>query len=159
MLASSRGSDPRHVGSIPTSSAMKTCTTCKTSKPLSEFNRKRSSYQATCRSCNSEYLKQHYQDNKEYYKDKQKRTKDRIMELFIKYMADKSCVDCGEGDSLVLQFDHLRNKTMNIAKCVHNSWSWDRILGEMSKCEIVCANCHTRRTAKRAGWKKLSGIV
>jgi hypothetical protein len=29
--------------------------------------------------------------------------------------------------------------------------SWQSILDEMAKCEVVCANCHRRRTARRRG--------
>jgi hypothetical protein len=33
--------------------------------------------------------------------------------------------------------------------------SWDIIQEEINKCEVVCANCHKRRSAKRMGnWYK-----
>lgn len=32
------------------------------------------------------------------------------------------------------------------------SFSWDEILDEIKKCEVVCANCHRIRTAKQFNW-------
>ncbi|HEX8647912.1 MAG TPA: hypothetical protein VF715_13510 [Thermoleophilaceae bacterium] len=29
------------------------------------------------------------------------------------------------------------------------------LVDELRRCEVVCANCHRRRTARRAGWKRL----
>jgi hypothetical protein len=33
-------------------------------------------------------------------------------------------------------------------------WSWSRLAAEIGKCDIVCANCHRMRTARRAGWSE-----
>jgi hypothetical protein len=30
--------------------------------------------------------------------------------------------------------------------------NWDDVLAEMAKCDVVCANCHRRRTARRGGF-------
>jgi hypothetical protein len=56
----------------------------------------------------------------------------------------------GEADPVVLEFDHLGDKSFSIgAKLVQ--FKWQRILDEIEKCEVVCANCHRRRTARRRG--------
>ena len=60
------------------------------------------------------------------------------------------CADCGERDPVVLEFDHLRDKTFDIgSKLIHKAWP--AVLAEIAKCEVVCANCHRRRTARRRG--------
>ena len=68
------------------------------------------------------------------------------------YIADHPCVDCGESDADVLDFDHLRNKRANVSRLVHTAVSWDLIVAEISKCEVRCANCHRRRTANLGGY-------
>jgi hypothetical protein len=70
-------------------------------------------------------------------------------------------VDCGEADPVVLQFDHVSDdKTEDVGRMLSWAVSWKRILQEIAKCEVVCANCHARRTAKRhGGWFKSLGRV
>lgn len=68
------------------------------------------------------------------------------------YKLEKGCQDCGYRDHPeALDFDHVRGeKLFNVGDMVrrHRS-SWDKILTEIEKCEVVCANCHRVRTAKR----------
>ena len=71
-------------------------------------------------------------------------------QYLIEYFRDHPCVDCGEGDPIVLEFDHLRDKSFAIGQALVKR-SWQSILDEMKKCEVVCANCHRRRTAGPRG--------
>lgn len=90
-------------------------------------------------------------------KENQQRHRDRNFHRLMEYLSDKACLDCGEADPIVLQFDHLPEfeKKFDIGRSITGSTrKWEKILEEMAKCEIVCANCHTRRTAKRSGWRK-----
>lgn len=74
----------------------------------------------------------------------------------FEYLDDHDCVECGETDSRVLQFDHVRGKKRgNVAQMVARGYGWNTILEEIAKCEVVCANCHARRTAQRGGfWRR-----
>jgi hypothetical protein len=60
------------------------------------------------------------------------------------------CVDCGESDPVVLDFDHLREKRLNVSELANRAVAWDEVAAEMAKCEVVCANCHRRRSGERA---------
>jgi hypothetical protein len=51
---------------------------------------------------------------------------------------------------VVLEFDHLRDKLFSVGQDLSRR-SWSSILAEIEKCEVVCANCHRRRTARRRG--------
>lgn len=79
------------------------------------------------------------------------RLRDRNRELNFDYLCAHSCVDCGEGDPVVLDFDHVRGvKVANVSALAFRLKRWETILEEIAKCEVVCANCHRRRTAERA---------
>ena len=67
------------------------------------------------------------------------------------------CVDCGEGDPVVLEFDHKsgEDKTRAVCLLVARNWSWERIYTEIQKCEVQCANCHRRKTANQFGYLRL----
>ena len=72
------------------------------------------------------------------------------IDYLMRYLMDHPCTDCGEIDPLVLEFDHLGGKEFNIAAGIRYR-KWSLVLAEIQKCEVVCANCHRRRTLRRAG--------
>jgi len=54
---------------------------------------------------------------------------------------------------MVLEFDHVRGtKSGNISEMMRGGFSWKRVLEEIEKCEIRCANCHRRKTAVQFQW-------
>jgi len=121
--------------------------------PLADFasypSKKRDGY---CRPCRSAYSKEHYKKNRALYIGrsglrKREKVRQRI-EWVIAYLLDHPCVDCGEADVVVLEFDHLRDKSFNISRGIRDM-SWETVLDEIEKCDVVCGNCHRRRTAKR----------
>ena len=64
------------------------------------------------------------------------------------------CVDCGvQYPPYVMQFDHVRGfKVASIGRLMAHWGDKDilvRLAEEMSKCEVVCANCHAARTWER----------
>ncbi len=78
------------------------------------------------------------------------------------YLLQKSCVDCGENNWKVLEFDHVRGKKRQvpnratIAYMVSRAYGWETILKEITKCDVVCANCHRLRTIKRENsWRNI----
>ncbi|MFY9714573.1 MAG: hypothetical protein WAK00_13965 [Microbacterium sp.] len=75
----------------------------------------------------------------------------------VDHLRTHPCVDCGETDPVVLDFDHLPGlpKKFEVARAVNASTrAWSTIAAEIMKCEVVCANCHRRRTARRGGHRK-----
>ena len=68
------------------------------------------------------------------------------------YLSTHPCIDCGESDIVVLEFDHIGiGKDLNISAAVFKCWSIDRIKAEIAKCEVRCCNCHRKITAERRG--------
>ena len=94
-----------------------------------------------------EYAKKHYLANKEKVKETAHiNNKKAILRnrLFIKdYLKDKCCVDCGNTNPIVLEFDHIIGvKRKNVSEMITQAYSLKTIKEEISKCEIRCANCH-----------------
>ena len=108
-----------------------------------------------CRPCRADYKQEHYRGNKQRYIDLARQRKKAMVEerieFLVAYLREHPCVDCGESDPIVLEFDHLRDKKFPISKGLTDR-NWNDVLDEIAKCEVVCANCHRRRTAKRGGF-------
>ena len=73
------------------------------------------------------------------------------MILLLEFFETHACVDCGETDPLVLEFDHRGDKLFGVSNGLRDR-AWVAVLAEMAKCDVVCANCHRRRTALRGGF-------
>lgn len=108
----------------------KRCSMCREWLPIDQFHRDRSKpdgLQNRCKPCNIEVNKQWYRKNPSVRGRRMdgyaKRRRDERHRQLWQYLCEHPCVDCGEGDPVVLE--------------------------EISKCEVVCANCHRRRTAER----------
>lgn len=143
--------------------AVKVCTKCgPPAQPIEHFairNRVRGSRQAMCRSCQSQYGKRHYETYRSAYIQKarirnaaQSKTNG---EFLIEYLSNHPCVDCGEDDIVVLEFDHQRDKLLNVSVLSREGYSLTKLKQEIAKCEVVCANCHRRRTARQFGSYRL----
>lgn len=131
------------------------CCRCKIDKEESEFNWKISEKkkQPYCRLCNSEYLKNHYKNNKEYYKNKASVSKLKARDVIWNYLSTHECVDCGESNPLVLEFDHVNGQKLRDV-CTSKYYGVTITLQEIEKCEVRCANCHRKKTALQLGWWK-----
>ena len=107
-----------------------------------------------CRPCRSAYGREHYLANRQRYIDGEARRKraraEKRTRYLIEFFGTHPCSDCGETDPVVLECDHLREKRFEVTN-QFASRNWQEILHEMAKCEVVCANCHRRRTARRRG--------
>jgi hypothetical protein len=136
------------------------CGRCGEEKSVDEFawrRKNRGQRDNYCRPCRAEYKQAHYAANRQRYIDAARRRKlglvaERIGYL-VAYLREHPCADCGETDPVVLEFDHLRDKKFGVAQGLRDR-KWQSVLDEMAKCEVVCANCHRRRTAKRGGFAR-----
>ncbi len=67
----------------------------------------------------------------------------------------RPCVDCGEPDPIVLEFDHVRGeKRADVDSLITVGCSRALLLAEIAKCDVRCANCHRRRTAAARGYRR-----
>jgi len=73
----------------------------------------------------------------------------RAREVVAKHLSSHPCVDCGESDPVLLEFDHVVDeKICNISVILGARKSINGLLAEIAKCAIRCVNCHRRKTAK-----------
>ena len=144
----------------------KYCPKCKQKKDTSFFRPNKSrkdGLQPCCIDCDKEYQRQWYQSNKEKIKAKSlvsnKVNRERVQEILLRELEGKKCEHCGEGDILVLEFDHLRDKQFTIG---NTQWeSEDKIIEEVGKCQVLCANCHRRKTHEDMNtykWRYSQGV-
>lgn len=141
------------------------CKKCKIEKPETDFyfrDKKLNIKRLDCKVCceQNRKNKEHYEKYKDEYKVRREARKKRLINenrnFLCQYLEKRFCVDCGENDKVVLQFDHLirEDKKYYISRMMYD-FTWEQILEEINKCEVVCGNCHLRRTAKQFGWYKL----
>ena len=96
------------------------------------------------------YDREWYAKNKERIresKNKRVQNKRQSNAMYVyNYLLSHPCVDCGESDPIVLEFDHTKDKHKSMSDMVRQSYSIDKIKNEIEKCEVRCANCHRRKT-------------
>lgn len=85
------------------------------------------------------------------YKDKEKRSKAVLKLLKIqqqKLRELKQSIPCNRCKTLfpfyVTDFHHREpeNKNFRISNAMSRTMSWERIIEEIDKCDLLCANCH-----------------
>jgi hypothetical protein len=140
---------------------LKLCSSCKSYKELSEFGpnkRHKDGLQRYCRECGRAHQRAHYRKTPEKNPARlanRQRTYARNAQFLWDFLLEHPCVDCGERDPIVLEFDHVRGeKEFSVAQSVRLGLSLDSIIEEIAKCEVRCANCHRRKTAERGQWYK-----
>ncbi len=80
----------------------------------------------------------------------------RNREFIAQYLSTHPCVDCGEADPVVLEFDHRdpNTKRAEVGRLINTS-TVAIVQAEIDKCDVRCGNCHRIRTATQFGWYRL----
>lgn len=85
------------------------------------------------------------------------KSKARNREVVLDYLKTHPCVDCGNSDVRVLEFDHVRGTKIDcVSVGVKDSWSVEKLTQEINKCEVRCANCHKIMTDTRRKHKTIN---
>jgi hypothetical protein len=154
-------SEPREIW--PSDGATRVCCTCRQAKSVGEFalkNKQRGTRSTKCRACQAAYSRDHYQRNRATYikraAARRKRDRETCRQQLFDYLLAHPCVDCGETDPIVLEFDH-RDRSLkrgSISRLI-GQFTWAVVELEIASCDVRCANCHRQRTAQQFGWAKL----
>lgn len=136
------------------------CIKCKTEKTIDSFHAdkaRKDGKSSWCKQCKYESNKQYERKRSSLRIDQRSDLRNRNYKFVMEFLKNNPCVDCGETDLLVLEFDHLNgpqrkeNRVMSKASC---GASLETLVEEMSKCEVRCANCHKRITYQRSkSWR------
>lgn len=140
------------------SAKIRFCGLCQKDLPQSDFRNR----QPACVSCSKTYSQEHYRANKSAYVEKAKkgdrRMRQRNRSAVREILERTGCSDCGEKNIRVLEFDHRNpeEKEINVAQAI-GLWGLKRLQAEIAKCDVVCVNCHKRRTHRlRKTWASLT---
>jgi hypothetical protein len=141
---------------------MQRCSQCKETKPLENFawkNKALGILARCCRACTREYCKAHYRKNSVKHNQRryanQLSYKERNRDYVVLHLLTHPCVDCGESDPVVLDFDHVRgSKYCAVSRLISAGFPISRLQAEMDKCVVRCSNCHRRKTSRELAWFK-----
>lgn len=131
---------------------LKVCGRCKHELPVTSFAQYRESLQSYCRACQKEYDAAWYQANRDQRRNKARSDRLAYVEWLDSLKANRPCADCGQiYPSFVMEWDHLpgAEKAFVLGEARNGAYGRRRILEEIAKCELVCANCHRIRTFTR----------
>lgn len=130
------------------------CARCDRDLPLASFHWSGTKRQSWCRQCRSEYMRRRGNLHRRQTYEARRRRRDAARGYVLELLTVGSCVDCRVPDPVVLEFDHVEPKRADVAELVTHGYSIAVVAKEIAACELVCANCHRRRTARRAGsWR------
>lgn len=132
---------------------MRQCSICQLKKPeTAEFfyrsKSQRGGLHPECKSCSKKRdkvtNKRYYNANKATKTEKVNNRRLRIRSFILQYKSGRTCSNCPESRPEALDFHHLEpsSKTTNVAWISKRGWSTERTIAELSKCKLLCANCH-----------------
>jgi transposase-like protein len=136
------------------SGQLRRCGRCGQHLPIECFNRHGDGLQWWCRSCFAAYFRTRGDLHRRQSNAAKIARTQALREHVLAHLRRTPCADCGESDPIVLEFDHVGEKTANIADLVSDAASTKAVDAEIARCEVVCANCHRRRTAIRGRWRR-----
>jgi len=94
----------------------------------------------------NECQRKFYQRNKSYYSQKRKEQQKNIKIFINDYKSNLKCERCSENHISCLDFHHIdpNKKEICISNICRTGWGKERILKEINKCTVLCANCHRK---------------
>jgi hypothetical protein len=148
----------------------KECPDCHTVKPESDFGKNRAmrdGLQFYCRPCMAAQVAQwrkrnpdkernnqarYYRTHKKIYAERRNRWRRERVAQLVAMLKAAPCMDCRQSfPSCVMDFDHRPGEVkcfeLKTSKMV--TYKLATIMVEIAKCDLVCANCHRVRTARR----------
>jgi AcrR family transcriptional regulator len=154
------GPPPAAKRSEPRSGDTRRCGRCRELLPLEAFNRSGTGHQHWCRACFRAYFRSRAETHRQQVAQAKLERRARARAFIVSYLSGRACIDCGEDELLVLEFDHVGpHKRDHVSRLVSDGASVAKLRRELAVCEVVCVNCHRRRSASRGRWFRISGVA
>lgn len=132
------------------------CSKCTLIKDVSCFSSKQNSprgFDYWCKECRAKYLRSHRERHIDEAHDYQHQWRSERIAWLRSLKEGVPCVDCGQVlDVICMDYDHVPGrgeKIDSVTRMVLENVPKEKILAEISKCDLVCLLCHNRRTQAR----------
>jgi hypothetical protein len=127
---------------------------CSNCKKLLEVNfdnftrnkKMKDGFNSRCRKCALKFNRLAAAKNPEKYLEYNKKYRRQRFELIQKLKSEKGCCICKEPDPRCLDFHHVNGKSFTISDKI--CFSLEKLLLEIAKCEVICANFHRKHHRK-----------
>lgn len=92
------------------------------------------------------YYREYYSDpvNKAKILEKERNRSSNNRRAFYEWKKTLSCENCGENHSACIEFHHVDSSKKDYTISRMAGKSMKSIMKEVSKCKILCANCHRK---------------
>jgi hypothetical protein len=139
------------VNDVPGAGPLKRCGRCAEFKPVSSFHRRGDRHQWCCKKCRKEWDAIYWARRREFRVHRQRARRRQLRAWIGELKRSQPCTDCGGYFHWVaMAYDHLpgNQKRAEVSNLVASGYR-SVLVGELAKCELVCANCHAVRTYQR----------
>jgi hypothetical protein len=141
----------------------KHCPTCSTLKDVKDFNLDKArsdGLSSQCKECKRIVQRNWYIRNKARHvknvASRRRAAEVALIKRILQYLRCHPCVDCGETNPVLLEFDHVRGKKLDsVCTLISRGFGWGTIEAEIGKCEVRCCRCHRLKTARQFGYRKM----
>src|SRR5688500_3885976 len=98
-----------------------------------------------------QYWRDYYYRHPERAREIRTRKKNELAAWFREFKSQLQCERCGEADPVCLGFHHVdaEEKTFPLGDLRKRGWCRERVLEEVARCAVLCANCHRKLHAGR----------
>lgn len=132
----------------------KVCLRCGNEKNIEDFpfkNKRKNIRHSTCKECWKIIRKKSYNENKKTTLERNKRNRIKNREWYNEYKKTLKCNRCPENHPACLEFHHedSNEKEFNVSELIGSTYSVEKIMEEIEKCEVLCSNCHRKHHHKK----------
>ena len=123
-----------------------------------ERSRKKAIRQYHQKKDNLEWYAKKLEKNQQYAEQNRERQRERIKERKKKHRQEcldrlgGKCITCGTTSNL--EFDHINPNLKQFKISCHLSLSLNKLFEEVDKCQLLCKQCHIKKTRANGEYNK-----